>query len=281
MITMSTYKRMMCVLIGLGMSAMMFSGCSIWESLFGKKGSSVEAAPQSMAYEGIEQMEQEDYKAASATFQDLKDRYPYSKYAILAELKMADSYYLDGKYLQATEAYTEFEQLHPNNEAVPYVIYQLGMCYFQQIGGPERDQTPVVRAIQTFSRLRETYPESPYAARGSARITQAQNSLAGHEFMVGQFYFKQKSYKAALGRFVSLMRRYPDTGYHAEAMAYIKICRQKLADAGETAAEVANIESQAVETNSSIEEIPGAASAPPLPGKDPKKASPSRKVTSF
>ena len=42
-----------------------------------------------------------DYKVAIENFQKLKDWYPFSKYAILAELKIADSHYHLEQYEEA------------------------------------------------------------------------------------------------------------------------------------------------------------------------------------
>ena len=217
------------ILIFMALTLASVSGCSFFKGLFGESGQTVEAQPQTLAYEGVEQLNAENYKTAAEIFQKLKDRYPYSRYAILAELKLADALYLEGKYIEAADAYMEFERLHPKNEAVPYVIYQQGMCYFQQVKGPYRDPNPAVRAIQTFARLRQSYPDSKFSAMAIARLTDAQDALAGHEFYVGEFYFHKGSYKAAMGRFLSLLKNYPDTGYHAQALDYIRECRVKLA----------------------------------------------------
>ncbi|MBF0530072.1 MAG: outer membrane protein assembly factor BamD, partial [Deltaproteobacteria bacterium] len=46
---------------------------------------------------------------------------------------------------------------------------------------------------------------------------------------IGEFYFKSEKYQAALGRFVSLIKNYPDTGYHTRALEYIKNCQERLA----------------------------------------------------
>jgi len=206
------------------------TGCGAFKKLFGREGQEIEVLPQQLAEEGMEAMAEERYNLAAEKFQNLKDRYPYSRYAILAELKMADALFLRGKYIEAAEAYLEFERLHPKNEAVPYVIYQLGMCYFKQMPAYDRDQSNTVKAIQTFTRLRQTYPESKYSAMASARLTEAQKNLAGHEFYVGQFYLKMEAYKAALGRFMGLIKNYPDAGYHNQAIEYIRLCREKLAE---------------------------------------------------
>lgn len=205
-------------------------GCGALSGLFGKSGEEIESTPQTMAYEGIESMNKGNYKTAAETFSNLKDRYPYSRYAILAELKLGDVLYLEKNYIEAAAAYADFERLHPKNEAVPYVIYQQGMCYFVQMSTPDRDPIPSVNAIQTFVRLQDLYPDSQYASMANARLVEAQNILAGHEFFVGEFYFKMDAYKAALGRFMSLIKNYPDTGYHGRALDYIKICRIKIAE---------------------------------------------------
>jgi outer membrane protein assembly factor BamD len=215
------------------LALMLTTGCGTFEkvigSIFGGAGSEVEVMPQELAYEGMENLKAGRYTMAIDAFQKIKDRFPYSKYAILAELKIADAYFLNEKYIEAQAAYEEFERLHPNNEAVPYVIYQQGMCHFNQMTGFDRDQTPVIKAIQTFARLQQTFPNTPYASMAVARTTEAQNSLAHHEFYVGEFYFKMGEYQAAEGRFVSLIKSYPDTGFHSQALEYIRICRELIA----------------------------------------------------
>ena len=206
------------------------TGCSAFKGLFGDSGQTIEVPPQELAQLGMEALQAERYTTAVQHFQDLRDRYPYSRYAILAELKLADANYLAGNYIEAADAYAQFEQLHPNNEAIPYVIYQQGMSFFQQMPEYNRDQSPTIRAIQTFTRLRQTFPDSRFSAMAEGRLTEAQKTLAAHEFFVGEFYFRTEQYNAALGRFTNLLKAFPDAGYHNQAMNYIILSRQKLAE---------------------------------------------------
>lgn len=180
-----------------------------------------EDAAQTLAREAQERMDADDYKGAAELWKQLKDQYPYSQYAVIGELKTGDALYLQGKYIEALGAYEDFERLHPDNEAVPYAIYQQGMCYYQRMRGIDRDQTPTIQTIQTLARLVEMYPTSQYAVMGQARIAEAQNNLAGHEFYVGEFYYNRKDYQAAMNRFMGLLQYYPDSGYHQRALNYI------------------------------------------------------------
>ena len=186
--------------------------------------------PQILAKDAQERMDADDYGDAAILWQQLKDQYPYSKYAILAELKLGDALYLQEKYIEALGAYEDFERLHPANDAVPYAIYQQGMCYYMRMHGVDRDQTPTIQTIQTMGRLVEMYPYSKYATMAKARIDESQHNLAGHEFYVGEFYYKRQDYAAAIKRFMGLIQYYPDSGYHQQALNYIAHYKQMVAD---------------------------------------------------
>ncbi len=172
----------------------------------------------------MEEYEDGDYRKAVEHFQRLKDIYPFSKYAMLAELKLGDAHYRLEQYEDAVFAYEEFEKLHPRNEAIPYVIYQIGRCYFDRIDTTDRDQRAARKALDAFERLRKQYPDDPYARSAADHLLTCQKSLAGHEFGIGAFYYKTKHYKAALARFKTVVTRYPDLGYHQPALDYIARC---------------------------------------------------------
>jgi outer membrane protein assembly factor BamD len=205
------------------------SGCTAlkktWNAMTGKD---LSGTAQQLAWTGMDAYADGEYKDAIDYFQQLKDWYPFSKYAILAELKIADSHYHLKDYEEAIFAYEEFEKLHPRNEAVPYVIYQIGRCYFDQIGTIDRDQKPARMAYETFQRLEKQFPNDKYARSGSEHLTTCVRSIVGSEYNVGVFYFKSKHYKAALHRFMTVLSDYPDVGYHQKALEYIARCEAEL-----------------------------------------------------
>lgn len=202
------------------MTLSLCAGCS----LLGFGGKNIEKPAFELIQDGIDAYDRGNYTVAIKNFEQLKDWYPFSKYAILAELKIADSHYHLKAYAEAIQAYEEFEQLHPRNEATPYVIYQIGRCYYEQIDSIDRDQTPAQKALEVFERLNRQYPDDPHAMRSRTHITKCLQNLAGHEFYVGEFYFKTKHYKAALSRFMAVVTKYPDVGVHHQALGYIARC---------------------------------------------------------
>jgi outer membrane protein assembly factor BamD len=207
------------------------TGCSTikdqWNKIFGTEET---GTAQELAWEGMDAYKDGKYLKAIEKFQLLKDNYPFSKYAILAELKIPDAHYQREEYEDAIFAYENFEQLHPRNEAIPYVIYQIGRCYYDQIDTPDRDQTSAQKALETFQRLVKQFPRDKYSIRAAEHIETAQKSLAGHDYLVGVFYYKSKHYKAALHRFMLIISDYPDVGYHQKALEYIARCEASIAE---------------------------------------------------
>jgi outer membrane protein assembly factor BamD len=193
------------------------------------KSPDIEKPAQDLIRDGMHAFERGRYEEAINNFEQLKDWYPFSKYAILAELKIADAHYELKHYAEAVLAYEEFEQLHPRNEAVPYVIYQSGRCYYEQIDTIDRSQTPAKKAYTIFQRLVNQYPDDPYARRAQPHIIKCLQSLSGHDFYVGNFYLKTKQYKAALNRFMTVVTDYPDVGYHYRALHHIAQCEALVA----------------------------------------------------
>src|SRR5512136_305315 len=94
----------------------LLSGCSFFNSLLGiSSGGEEEGDAGELMSQGTEELNSGRYKCAVDAFQKVKDRFPYSKYALVAELRMGDALYLQEEYEPAYAAYDEFEKLHPKH----------------------------------------------------------------------------------------------------------------------------------------------------------------------
>lgn len=203
-----------------------FAGCSTIGSLIFPKPPREKTA-QELAVEGMAYLRRGSYYKAAGAFQQIRDRYPFSQYGLLADLKLADIHYYRGEYEEAVSAYREFEKLHPANEALPYIVYQVGMSYFRQIPSVDRDQTVTRNAWNEFQRLLNTYPDSQYVLEAKKRIRECREKLAEHELYVGRFYLRTKKYQAALKRLSEVIVTYPETSAKDKALTLIKQCEEK------------------------------------------------------
>ena len=212
----------------------LLSGCSYIDKFLGREAEEDADAGELMS-QGNEDLSQGRYKDAVDAFQKIKDRFPYSKHAVSAELKMADALYLQEEYELAYTAYDEFEKLHPKHKDMPYVIYQKGMSNFSQIKSKDREQVHTLKAKDEFERLIKRFPRDDYANKARKNLRECLIYLAEYELYVANFYYKQGRYRAALGRYIYILHNYPDMGQYQDAMEGITRCKEKLAQ--ETAQE--------------------------------------------
>src|SRR4030042_2620866 len=126
-----------------------FSGCSTVKGWFGKDKTD-ERPPEVLAESGIKDLKKKNYDEAIDTFEKVRDRYPYSEQAVLAQLKVADAYFFKKKFEEAHQAYREFEKLHPTSPAVPYCVFREGLCFYRQRSTIDRDQTYTRKDIDEF-----------------------------------------------------------------------------------------------------------------------------------
>ncbi|MDQ1333189.1 MAG: outer membrane protein assembly factor BamD [Thermodesulfobacteriota bacterium] len=206
---------------------LLLNGCAVWHSIFGDEEN---LTPAELMTQGMEEFNDGDFEAAAEIFQKIKDRYPYSKFATRAELKMADAQYEKGLFDEAYDSYTEFEKLHPKNPDVPYVMFQKGMCNFRRVSTIDRDQSYTREAKEVFERLIKMYRKSPYAERARRKVRECYIKLAEHEVYVGDYYFKMGKYRPALDRYLYLIEHYPDVGQYYSALEKVKICKEKIAE---------------------------------------------------
>ena len=206
--------------------ALFCGGCAQGGWFFGEEE---EKTPEELMSQGRADLEAGYYESATDAFQKVKDRYPYSKFAVEAEFKMADALYKGGLYDQAFDAYSEFERLHPKNADIPYVIYHKGMCHFDQMDTIDRDQSHTLQAIGEFKRLIKKFPKCENANRARMKIRACYIDLAEHELYIGNFYYRMGKYRAAMGRYRYILDNYPDLGQYYEALEYLSRCKEEIA----------------------------------------------------
>jgi outer membrane protein assembly factor BamD len=206
------------------------NGCALYDWVFSSEEEEEEETPAQLMSLGTDYLDRGYYEGAAEAFQKVKDRYPYSQYAVTAELKMGDALFKRELYEEAYETYSEFERLHPKNPNVPYVIYMKGMCHFEQISTTDRDQSSTLQAREEFERLIKRFPNHEYAEKAALKLRKCYIYLADHELYVGHFYFKGKNYRAAIGRYRYILENYPDLGQYQEALEYLKKAKEKLAE---------------------------------------------------
>ncbi|MCB2180424.1 MAG: outer membrane protein assembly factor BamD [Desulfobulbaceae bacterium] len=208
------------ILIAMAAGLLFLPGCSIFndiKGMFGDDSNSVQSTPESLAMDALDKFNHGQYSSALKLFNEIEERFPFSSFSLMADLKSADCHYYLKHYAEAISTYEEFITNHPTNEAIPYVLFQIGMCYYKQIDTIDRDPGSALDAESAFGKLLRLYPQTPYTEEARARIQAARDFLANHEMYVASFYLKTDKLKQCTGRLEYLLDNYPDTSVAPEA----------------------------------------------------------------
>jgi outer membrane protein assembly factor BamD len=169
-----------------------------------------------------------NYTKAIETFQAIIDNYPYSEYAVKAELQIADAYFADGRWEEALSYYRDFGDLHPQHEKVPYTILRSAQCHYAQISSINRDQTSAREALHFLEILLRNYPYAEETTEGEAMMHELRTRLAKNVLMTGDFYLTREEYQSAAERYRTVLNGYPGLGLDAEALFKLGVCYENL-----------------------------------------------------
>lgn len=183
------------------------SGCGIIDMVYLPPS---EDTAQEIFEAANDAMSEKNYVRAVELYNKLRDSYPFSPYTADAELSLGDAYFLDEEYELATDTYKDFESLHPRHEAIPYVLFQTGMSLLKRFRSIDRATTELQEAYEYFNRLRETYPDSPYAKSASEHMHTCRKLMAEHELFIADVFWQMEKYGPAWRRYEFIVDSFSD-----------------------------------------------------------------------
>ncbi len=178
------------------------------------------------------QFKQEKFKEAITSFTRFKRTSPEHKYSYDAQLRIADSYFMQNEFLLAIEAYQASLNLGGGDD--DYATYQLAVsnglldktddqiqsfqsflakfessklrddAYFE-LGSAYMNKAAYAKAIETFQALNSEYPNNAYQARALLNI--------------GLMYYNSDQGSQAIDTYQAVVNQYPGTAAAKEAIA--------------------------------------------------------------
>ena len=174
---------------------------------------------------GSTALEESDWRQAREYFVRIRDNYPQSEFRAASRLGIGETYEQEGTleaYVRALDEFQDFLSLYPTHPRAPYAQYKVGMVHYSQMRNPERDQQETLNAIQEFEAFMERYPDAqeliPEVER---RLRESRNRLSEHNFTVGRFYYRFKTYAGAISRFRQILDEDPDYTARDEVYYYL------------------------------------------------------------
>ncbi len=192
------------------------------------------SSPDSLTYstdaraaylEAMDVFEAQSWEEARLRFAEVKRLYAHSPYARLADLRLADIEFEQGKYTEATTAYRTFVRAHRSDDNVEYARYRIAKGAYLDIGdtfllppAEERDQGNAEEAYRELKAYDEQFPKSRYRADSGYMLAVVMQRLVRHELFVARYYLGDDRFEATIARIEYALARYPGSGLDAEAL---------------------------------------------------------------
>ena len=81
----------------------------------------------------LDEFYDDDCFEAEPMLREVRRQFPYSRFAALAELRVADCQFNEGNFAEAIEGYNQFVRYHPSHNEVPYARFMAAKSHFEQI----------------------------------------------------------------------------------------------------------------------------------------------------
>jgi outer membrane protein assembly factor BamD len=188
--------------------------------------------------EAMTEFESHNWIESQALFREVKRKYHYSKYAKLAELRIADADFEQEKFAEAIRGYRQFVHDHRSDaEEVGYARSRIAEAQYKQISesillptADERDQAIILDAFKELKGYIHDYPSSRESPKIRELLADVTARLMRHELYVARFYLARDNFQAAVNRIQYAMRNFAggptlrepgetvDSGLEAEAL---------------------------------------------------------------
>lgn len=175
--------------------------------------------------EAMHSFNAKDWESARPLFQEVKKKFPQSRYARLADLRIADIDFAQEKYTDAISAYRSFVTTYRTDREVEYARYKLAKALYFDISdsflqppAEERDQSTTLDAHRELRAFLRAFPRSRYRKDIDYMLEMVLGRLVRHELYVARYYRKKENYDATLHRIDYVLKTYPNSGLDPEAL---------------------------------------------------------------
>jgi outer membrane protein assembly factor BamD len=175
---------------------------------------------------GVQELKGGDFPEAQKLFERVRNKYPYSKYAALSELRLADLRYDQARYVEAAEAYQMFVKLHPNHADVDYAAWRSALSRWEDAPSDffafppvyERDLAQVVLARDALESFLKKYPDSSHAPEARKLLAKAKGVLAERDWYAARFYRDRGKWQGAAFRLERILKDFPGSEKEPDAL---------------------------------------------------------------
>lgn len=169
-----------------------------------------------------------DWENAKVLLGEVRRSYGHSRWARLAELRLAEVSYQQKEYPAAIAALRSFVHDYPNDPEIKQARLLIIRSLSVQLGEaplmPPEEERDLQVARDAYQELQEyigAYPGSEEEADFRYQLEVVSGLLARHELYVAHYYLREGRFQAAAYRIETALQDLPASGLEAEALVLL------------------------------------------------------------
>lgn len=155
---------------------------------------------------------------------------PFSRFAPLAQFNIGQALAREGDNKGAITAYQVVVDKYPTDPTAADALYQIAYCYQAISRSGSYDRIAAQKARESFEDFLAGYPNSEKAAQARENLAALSTQQTGGSLEIGDYYFKQKLFRAAVVYYNDVIRQQPNSPESAKAQARLGTIRAKYGD---------------------------------------------------
>jgi outer membrane protein assembly factor BamD len=166
---------------------------------------------------GLRALEAVDYTTATELFQKVARGPSYIVYSPLARLRIADTFFFQDKFDEASEGYRAFMETSQGDPNLHYAAFMYAKSRVKALPADfiltppsdRRDQRKVRSALGALAEFTERFPDSPHVDEALVLLGRTTDVVTSFEMEVAHFYMTRKKPAGAANRLLALLQDVP------------------------------------------------------------------------
>lgn len=152
---------------------------------------------------------------------------PYGPLAAVSQYKIGLYLMEKGMYPEARDEFEKVINDYPTSEWVKPAQYQVAVADSKRSVAPEYDQRITAAAKEEFEDFLEVYPDAELSENAKNEIDRLKDKEAENNFVIAQFYEKQKQFDSAKIYYQIVVDEYPTSKWSSRSLKRIRELNKK------------------------------------------------------
>jgi len=143
---------------------------------------------------------------------------PYGEHAPAAQYKIGLYLQEKGLYQEARDEFEKTMNDYPDTEWANAAKYQIALSDAKRSAGPQYNQAVTQAAIDEFKDFVAKHPDAELTQNARDQVRELREKEAQSNFVIAEFYEKQKQYEAAKVYYSNIVDQYQNTTWATKAL---------------------------------------------------------------